>query len=62
VPALAWLLPAAAAAGLFFMFGPRPQKAEPEYAAYAAAYSLPDDGFGPCGRRGLEDYRTEGRF
>jgi len=61
-PALAWLLPAAAAAGLFFMFGPRPEKAAPEPAAYAAAYSLQDDGFGACGRRGLDDYQAEGRF
>jgi hypothetical protein len=61
-PALAWLLPAAAAAGLFFMFGPRSEKAAPEPAAYAAAYSLPDDGFGACGRQGLDDYQAEGRF
>ncbi|OGR64801.1 MAG: hypothetical protein A2X31_02695 [Elusimicrobia bacterium GWB2_63_22] len=63
VPALAWLLPAAAAAAaLFFIVGPRPEKAAPEPAAYAAAYSLPDDGFGACGRRGLDDYQAEGRF
>ena len=62
VPALAWLLPAAAAAGLFFMFGPRPEKAAPEATAYASAYSLQDDGFGACGRRGLDDYQAEGRF
>ena len=61
-PALAWLLPAAAAAALFFIVGPRPEKAAPEPAAYAAAYSLPDDGFGACGRQGLADYQAEGRF
>lgn len=61
-PALAWLLSAAAAAGLFFMFRPRPQRAEHQAVLYAAAYSLPDDGFAQCGRRGLGDYQADSRF
>lgn len=61
-PALAWLLPAAAAAGLFFMFGPRPERAAPEFPAYASAYELQDDGYGLCGRRGLGDYQAGDRF
>ncbi len=61
-PALAWLLPAAAAAGLFFLFGPRPEKAAPENPAYASAYGLQDDGYGLCGRQGLGDYQAGERF
>jgi hypothetical protein len=63
VPAFAWLAPAFAAAALFVMFGPRPQRpAVPEAVTAAAAYALPDDGYGPCGRMGLEDYQAGERF
>jgi len=62
VPVFAWALPAAAAAALFIMFGPRHKTAAPELPAYAAAYNLQDDGYGPCGRRGLADYNASGRF
>ena len=63
LPALAWLVPAFAAAALFVVFGPRPQKpAAPVAVTYAAAYALPDDGYGPCGRMGLGDYEASARF
>lgn len=62
VPAFAWLLPAAAAAVLFVMFGPGRKAAEPEAAAYASAYNLPDDGYGACGRTGLEDFQAGERY
>ncbi len=60
VPAYAWLLPAAAAAALFVMFGPGRRPAEP--AGSFASYALPDDGYAQCGRRGLGDYLAESRF
>lgn len=62
VPALAWLLPVAAAAALLVIFGPRPHRAAPEGAVYAAAYALTDDGYAQCGRRGLGDYQADSRF
>lgn len=63
VPVLAWLVPAFAAAALFVTFGPRPEPALVELAAVAASpYSLPDDGYGPCGRRGLGDFQASERF
>lgn len=62
LPVLAWLVPAAAAAALFFMFGPRPRKAAPREFTASAAYSLPDDGYAQCGRRGLGDYLADSRF
>ncbi len=63
VPVFAWLVPAFAAAALFVTFGPRPEPARSEPTAAAASpYSLPDDGYGPCGRRGLGDYMAAERF
>lgn len=60
VPVFAWLVPAFAAAALFVTFGPRP--AAPPAGPEASAYSLPDDGYGPCGRRGLGDFMASDRF
>ncbi|MHB0995558.1 MAG: hypothetical protein ACYC2I_04225 [Elusimicrobiales bacterium] len=60
VPAYAWLLPAAAVAALFVMFGPGPKPAEPP--GPFASYALPDDGYAQCGRRGLGDHLAESRF
>lgn len=62
LPVMSWLLPAAAAAALFVIFGPRPHRAAPAGAVYAAAYALPDDGYAQCGRRGLGDYQAASRF
>ena len=62
VPVFAWLGPAFAAAALFVTFGPRPEPARTEPAAAASPYSLPDDGYGPCGRRGLGDFMASERF
>lgn len=62
VPVLAWLVPAFAAAALFVTFGPRPAVPPAEPAAAASPYSLPDDGYGPCGRRGLGDFMASERF
>ncbi len=62
VPVLAWLVPAFAAAALFVTFGPRPEPAAPALTAAASPYSLPDDGYGPCGRRGLGDFQAAERF
>lgn len=58
-PALAWLVPAAAAAALLLVFSPRHK---PAPAAYGQSYSLPDDGYGACGRRGLQDYGAGEKF
>lgn len=62
VPVFAWLVPAFAAAALFVTFGPRPAAPRAEPAAVASPYGLPDDGYGPCGRRGLGDYMAAERF
>ncbi len=62
VPVLAWLAPAFAAAALFVIFGPRPEPAPAALTAAASPYSLPDDGYGPCGRRGLGDFQSAERF
>lgn len=62
MPVFAWLVPAFAAAALFVTFGPRPEPPATEPAAEASPYSLPDDGYGPCGRRGLGDYTASERF
>jgi len=62
VPVFAWLVPAFAAAALFVTFGQRPEPPRTEPAAAASPYSLPDDGYGPCGRRGLGDYMAAERF
>lgn len=63
VSALAWLLPAAAAAGLFFLFGPRRAPEAPAGAAYGGySYSMPDDAYGECGRRGLAGGQEPARF
>jgi hypothetical protein len=62
VPVLAWLVPAFAAAALFVTFGPRPEPAPAALTAAASPYSLPDDGYGPCGRRGLGDFQAAERF
>lgn len=60
-PVLAWLTPVAVAAAVLLMVNVRHNK--PEAPAYtAASYTLPDDGYGPCGRQGLGDYQAEGRF
>jgi hypothetical protein len=59
-PVLAWLVPAAAAAALLVMFAPRHKAPAP--AAQGASYSLPDDGYGACGRQGLQDYQAGERF
>jgi len=59
LPLFAWLLPAAAAAALFFVLGPRKAMETP---AYTSSYSLPDDGYAQCGRRGLDDYQAGERF
>ena len=59
VPELAWLLPAFAAAALFFMFCPRKAAEAP---GYGYSYGLPDDGYAACGRRGLEDFGAGERF
>lgn len=61
-PVLAWLVPAFAAAALFVTFGPRPEPAPAALTAAASPYSLPDDGYGPCGRRGLGDFQAAERF
>ena len=56
-------VPAFAAAALFVTFGPRPEPVRVEITAAAASpYSLPDDGYGPCGRRGLGDFMASERF
>ncbi len=56
-----WLLPAAAlATALILVNVLRHRPLPPPGPAYA--YSLPSDGYGDCGRRGLPDYTTEGRF
>lgn len=62
VPAYAWLLPAVAAAALFVMFGPGRESAAPATAAPASSYGLPDDGYGACGRMGLEDFQAGERY
>lgn len=62
VPAFAWLVPAAAAAALFVMFGPGRKPAAPEAAPSFSAYALPDDGYGACGRMGLEDFQAGERY
>lgn len=62
VPVLAWLAPAFAAAALFVTFGPRPQPQASALTAGASPYSLPDDGYGLCGRRGLGDFMASDRF
>ncbi|HAN04448.1 MAG TPA: hypothetical protein DCW72_05950 [Elusimicrobia bacterium] len=62
VPLFAWLMPAFAAAALFVTFGPRPEPPRAEPAASASPYALPDDGYGPCGRRGLGDFMASERF
>ncbi len=65
VPALAWLVPAAVAAALLVVFAPRHRKAAPaapEAVSYASAYSLPDDGYGACGRMGLGEERPGESF
>jgi hypothetical protein len=60
-PVFAWLVPAAAAAAVLLMVNLRHNK--PEAPVYtAASYTLPDDGYGQCGRQGLGDYQAEGRF
>ncbi|OGR43547.1 MAG: hypothetical protein A2X35_00655 [Elusimicrobia bacterium GWA2_61_42] len=58
--AFVWLLPAAAAAALLLFVNIRHRPGPG--AALAAAYNLPADGYGQCGRQGLEDYMAEGRF
>jgi hypothetical protein len=58
--AFAWLVPAAvlaAAAVAAVTLWPVPR-----HGAAAAAYNLASDGYGECGRQGLEDYMAEGRF
>ncbi|OGR77101.1 MAG: hypothetical protein A2X32_07420 [Elusimicrobia bacterium GWC2_64_44] len=66
LPVFAWLAPAFAAAALFVTFGPRPGNAPaaalPALTAAASTYGLPDDGYGPCGRRGLGDVLASERF
>lgn len=62
VPVFAWLVPAFAAAALFVIFGPRPEPPPPALTAGASPYGLPDDGYGPCGRRGLGDFMASERF
>lgn len=62
VPVFAWLAPAFAAAALFVTFGPRPEPPQAALTASASPYSLPDDGYGPCGRRGLGDFMASERF
>lgn len=64
LPVFAWLAPAFAAAALFVAFGPRPGTAPgaPALTAAASTYGLPDDGYGPCGRRGLGDVLASERF
>ena len=60
-PIFAWLVPAAAAAAVLLMVNLRHNK--PEAPAYtSASYTLPDDGYGPCGRQGLGDYQAGDRF
>ncbi len=60
-PALAWLAPVAVAAAVLLMVDLRHKK--PEAPVYtSASYSLPDDGYGPCGRQGLGDYQAAERF
>lgn len=59
-PGFAWLVPAAAAAAVLLMVNLRHK---PEPAVYTtASYTLPDDGYGPCGRQGLGDYQAAERF
>lgn len=62
VPAFAWLVPAVAAAALFVMFGPGRRPAAPEAVTYSPGYALPDDGYGACGRTGLEDFQAGERY
>ncbi|HCC46648.1 MAG TPA: hypothetical protein DEQ38_00795 [Elusimicrobia bacterium] len=62
LPVFAWLAPAFAAAALFVTFGPRPEPQPAALTAGASPYSLPDDGYGPCGRRGLGDFQASERF
>lgn len=62
VPVFAWLVPAFAAAALFVTFGPRPEPAQQALTGAASPYSLPDDGYGLCGRRGLGDLQAAERF
>lgn len=60
-PVFAWLVPAAAAAAVLVMVSLRHNKAAaPAYTS--ASYTLPDDGYGPCGRQGLGDYLAAERF
>lgn len=62
VAIFAWLVPAVAAAALFVIFGPRPEPPRAAPAASSPLYSLPEDGYGPCGRRGLGDFMASERF
>jgi len=55
-----WLLPAAAAAALLLMVNVG--RRAPQPAGQGPSYSLPDDGYGACGRRGLGDINAEERF
>lgn len=61
---LAWLVPAAVAmaAGLFMVNVRHRPLPGPGAAGAAAAYNLPTDGYGECGREGLADYMAEERF
>ena len=60
-PVFAWLAPAAAAAAVVVVLNLRHSK--PEAPVYTpASYTLPDDGYGPCGRQGLADYQAGDRF
>ena len=60
-PVFAWLAPVAVAAAVLLMVDLRHKK--PEAAVYtSASYTLPDDGYGPCGRQGLGDYQAAERF
>lgn len=59
MPVFAWLLPAAAAAALFIIFGTRKVMETP---VSGPSYVLPDDGYAQCGRQGLGDYLAGSRF
>ncbi len=53
-----WLLPAAALAAAMIVVNTR--REPPPSPSYS--YALPSDGYGECGRQGLADYMSEGRF
>lgn len=63
VPVFAWLAPVFAVAALFFLLGPRRAAAPAGSAANSGySYSMPDDAYGECGRRGLAGGAEPARF